>query len=79
MKRRIVAAEEETDFETVAEIDYEYSDEPQEQFLYKDIDIEPGKKYDYMVMPLNSNDVFGQPAGVLRVTFIGESSVVERF
>lgn len=47
-------------------------------YSFADRDIVPGSVYDYRVVPVNSRGVEGQSAATLRVTFLGESSIVER-
>lgn len=47
------------------------------RFSYRDTNVNPGKRYEYFVLPLNDRGVEGQSSSYLRVTFIGKSSVVE--
>jgi len=46
-------------------------------FAFTDTNVEPGKKYNYSVVPVNRDGVKGAAPNVASVTFIGESSVVE--
>ncbi|MCB0346309.1 MAG: hypothetical protein KDD66_14415 [Bdellovibrionales bacterium] len=46
-------------------------------FEYNDKAVEPGKVYDYLVVPVNERGVEGEIPGKARVTFIGQSSIIE--
>ncbi len=48
-------------------------------YAYKDKAVQPGKKYEYTVTPVNQDGVKGVRSNILRVTFLGQSSLVERF
>lgn len=53
-------------------------EQPQvEVFQYVDQQVEPGRIYDYMVVPVNERGYEGEFPGRVRVTFIGTSSVIE--
>jgi hypothetical protein len=54
------------------------TDPTQTKFSFVDKSPEPGKIYNYQVLPYNVDRVNGEPGQTLRVTFLGESSRVER-
>lgn len=93
VRRSIYEKGESPDFERIAEITYNPSEsvskqqppEPTgqvdkdvgEMFSYEDRQVEPGKKYEYIVLPVNEEGVEGEAAQIIRVTFTGESSLIE--
>lgn len=47
------------------------------KYTYQDTDLQAGKVYEYVIIPYNEDDVEGVPSNLFRITFSGESSVVE--
>jgi hypothetical protein len=90
VKRSVYDKEERPDFEDIATVDAPLdltADVPNAEkeavkkveYVYRDTDVEAGKTYEYVVLPINDSDVEGGAAAVLRVTFIGNASVIENF
>lgn len=82
VRRSVFAKDEAPDFDEIAEVEAVPSDPKSklpQQYSYEDTTVEAGSTYDYLVYGLNARGVEGLPSGVIRVTFIGESSVVEAF
>lgn len=48
-----------------------------EEYNYIDSNVQIGKQYEYFVVPFNENGIEGPIASILRVTFTGESSLIE--
>jgi hypothetical protein len=77
--RSLVEEGRESDFERIAEIPYRSQDgvdKAAEQYSHLDSDVRPGGKYDYYISAFNQALDDGSPSTRLRVTYIGESSVV---
>lgn len=86
VQRNRYSKERSPDFEEIALIEVRPEDGEEQapsrkpvSYAYEDSDVQPGSQYEYMVLPINDDGVEGRPASVLRVTFIGEASVVETF
>ena len=47
------------------------------QFMFRDTAVQPGRKYDYLVIAENTDEVEGEADSILRVSFAGESSTIE--
>lgn len=47
-------------------------------YTYLDKEVQPGKTYDYAIVPQSDDGNIGEPKQVLRVTFVGANSKVER-
>lgn len=77
---------EQADFETIAELSLEDAAKGIAQisgvakrYSYLDADVAPGKRYQYLVLPVNERGIEGKTGGTVRVYFAGESSEVEVF
>lgn len=75
---------EEPDFDTLVELALPETSEPSKEgteaskrFSYKDTSVKAGKSYEYSVVGVNEDGVEGAALSTIRVTFIGESSVIE--
>ncbi len=90
VKRSDYEKDERPDFEEIAEVEapLDLSDEAPKgereaakkvEYVYRDTEVEAGKTYEYVVLPINDSDVEGGAAAILRVTFIGTASVIENF
>lgn len=89
VKRSLVLPDEDEDFETIAEVPLKEKSTTRaarsrdgsqgEAYSYSDQDVVAGKKYQYLVLGVNEDDVEGDASSSVRVTFIGESSVIESF
>jgi hypothetical protein len=64
------------DFEEIAAIDLLASPD-QKNFIYLDKDVLPGKSYDYQIRAVNVDQIESPPGKTIRVTYLGESSVIE--
>ena len=67
------------DFEQLADIPFapvETEGPAPQRYQHLDRDVNPGDKYDYYVTAYNTDEREGMPSPLLRVTYIGESSVV---
>ncbi|MCB0322209.1 MAG: hypothetical protein KDD69_01515 [Bdellovibrionales bacterium] len=83
VKRSAYSKDEEADFEDIAEVPVptvEPGAVPQSRGIaFRDDTVQPGKAYEYAVVGVNESGVEGGSTSVVRVTFIGESSVIETF
>ena len=85
VKRSLHVKDEEPRYQRIATIEQEVIPEdavkvknaPPTEYHYADKDIIPGKQYDYAIVAIGESGVAGIPPSILRVTFIGDSSVVE--
>lgn len=66
-----------TDFEFLKKIEVVGEPAENQQYSFIDADVQPGKIYDYRVTANNNRGGQGLPPHILRVTFVGQSSVVE--
>lgn len=48
------------------------------EYRYVDRSVEAGLQYDYIILPINEAGVAGGSDTMMRVSFVGESSVIER-
>lgn len=84
IKRAVVESDEKPKFVVIAEIEVPASEEAApsskqgENFTYVDEDVAPGKRYEYLVLPVNQDGVSGVAPEAFRVKFAGESSLIER-
>lgn len=86
VKRNDYVKDKRPDFEEIAEIPVAEVGEGEDadvlepvEYSYTDTSVEPGKQYEYLVVPVNEDGVEGATTSVMRVTFVGESSVFESF
>lgn len=63
-------------YEVIKEIPLNSPDD--KTFSYTDSKVEPGKIYNYQVLPFNTDEANGEPGFTVRVTFLGENSRIER-
>ncbi len=84
VQRSLHTAGESPDYTEIIFVDYsggleaaEGEERPDKLFEYSDTLVEPGKSYDYLVVPVNTHGVEGEIPGRARVTFIGQSSIIE--
>ena len=78
VEKAAVDAGEVQDFENVAEIplDSETID-PGRTYSYHDTAVRPGRTYEYAIIPISAEGDAGMVGNRIRVTFVGQSSVVE--
>ncbi len=83
VKRADADTGDDLDFDVIAELGLDKSDakraDTSKSYLYRDSKVEPGKKYQYLVVGVNEDDVEGAASTSIKVTFIGESSIIENF
>lgn len=87
VKRSKYEKDEAPDFEEIGEMPFQAAEsgpaqpEPKQarEYIFTDQDVQPGKQYEYEVLPENDDGVEGRPSAVIRVTFTGESSYFESF
>ncbi len=48
------------------------------QYSYVDRNVQPGKKYEYVVTAENDESVEGATSTTIRITFVGDASIIER-
>jgi hypothetical protein len=48
------------------------------EFTFLDRNVEAGAQYDYILVPVNDSGVEGVSDSLVRVSFVGESSVIEK-
>lgn len=46
-------------------------------FNFRDTNVTPGVRYQYLIAPINDDDVEGEAPQIVRVLFAGESSTIE--
>ena len=84
IKRAVVESDSKPKFVVIAEIEVPESEEAApsskqgSNFTYLDEDVAPGKRYEYLVFPVNKDGVAGVAPEAFRVKFAGESSLIER-
>lgn len=66
-----------TDFEELKEIATSAESPSAMKHTFLDTDVKPGKIYDYRITAHNDRGGQGLPPHILRVTFVGQSSVIE--
>ncbi len=89
VKRALVLPDEDPDFDIIAELPLRANEvaktaTPAETsaakaYSFSDTNVKAGEKYQYLVLGVNEDDVEGEASSSVRVTFIGESSVIESF
>ena len=84
VKRSDYLKEEAPDFEELGEILADEVPKPASstvpaQIRFVDGTVEAGRKYEYIVVGENESGVEGGAVNVVRVTFIGESSIIENY
>ena len=47
------------------------------RYTFRDPEVQPGRRYEYVVLPFNERGVEGEFTQVLRIRFTGESSLIE--
>ena len=62
------------DWSTVGKVKVE--DPTITSYQYRDTEVVPGKTYQYLILPVNTDGVKGEPGQMIRVTFRGELSAV---
>lgn len=88
VRRSVYEKDKSADFEDVAELEVAPlppvddaaatpAKNENREISYLDTSVRPGERYDYLVLPINSDGVEGEPLNFIRITFVGESSVVE--
>ncbi len=85
VKRRELEKDEEVSFELLKRVmlpqfkkdDPKAAEPKMTKFAYRDEEVQPGKRYEYIVVPINESRVEGVSSTLIRVTFIGETSVIE--
>ena len=75
--RREIRKDSSRSYIEIADINIPEDADPNKEYVYDDKDIELGKVYDYLIIPVNDEGIEGLPASSLRVSFLGDGSVVE--
>lgn len=86
VKKRSIVDKGESDFEDIAEMSAKASANVMSQgaksddskYGFLDRDVAPGKRYEYVVHAVDENGAKGRFSPIMRVTYIGESSIVTR-
>lgn len=87
VKRSNFVAESAPSYSEIGEVNVALGEKPQDQanglasglrrFRFEDKKVEVGKRYEYVIVAVNENDVEGPADQAVRVTFRGESSTFE--
>ncbi len=80
VRRSPVLKDTDPEFETVAELTLEdvKGEGTPPRFSFKDTGVLPGKRYQYQVLAVNGDGTASSAGAGVRVTFKGESSVIEQ-
>ena len=79
MRKLLKSGSSSSRFQTIAKLVVVENKEAVKESSYKytDKDVQKGRRYEYIVVPVNSKGVSGSTGLVLRVIFFGKSSVIE--
>ncbi len=79
IRKRLVGKDASSYYEEIAVLDFDPEIHSQKDtwFEYEDTDVKLGSQYEYIVLPKDYSGYKGLPPFRLRVTFVGEGTVIE--